>query len=128
MIKITLCVEQTQSKLLWGVNYSNRDITSKPSFIKDLLPNAISVQKYAQVIAQSLPEYLERKRYMRAGFWSSLAHLCCRKDEVQVREAPTLLQAQRCSANQSPFWPSSVPVPEMIPVQEHLALEEEGYC
>ena len=120
MIKITLCVEQTQSKLLWGVNCSNRDITSKPSFIKDLLPNAISVQKYAQVIAQSLPEYLERKRYMRAGFWSSLAHLCCRKDEVQVREAPTLLQAQRCSANQSPFWPSSVPVPEMIPVQEHL--------
>lgn len=47
MIKITLRVEQTKSKLLWRVNYSNRDIMSMSSFIKDLLLNATSVQKHA---------------------------------------------------------------------------------
>lgn len=57
MIKITLCVEQAKSKLLWGVNYSNRDIMSMPSLIQELLPNAISIQKYARNVAQSVPKY-----------------------------------------------------------------------
>lgn len=62
MIKITLCVEQTKSKLLWGVNYSNRDLMSMPSFTKDLLPDGISIQKYVWVITWSLSEYLGRKK------------------------------------------------------------------
>jgi hypothetical protein len=42
---------------------------SMPSFIKDLLPNAISIQKDAWVITWSLPEYPGRKkRYMKPGF------------------------------------------------------------
>lgn len=32
------------------------------SFIKDLLPNAMSIQKDAWVVTWSLPEYLGRKK------------------------------------------------------------------
>jgi hypothetical protein len=53
-IKITHCVEQTKSKLLRGVNYFNRDIMSMPLFIKDLLLNAISVQKYLWIVEWAL--------------------------------------------------------------------------
>lgn len=72
MKKITLCVEQTKSKLPHGVNYSNRDIISMPSFINDLLPNAISIQKYAQVVAWPLLEYLGRKQIYEAWIFVSI--------------------------------------------------------
>lgn len=62
MIKRALCVKQTKSKLVWGVNYSKRDIMSMSSLIKALLPNAISTQKYVQDVAPSLPKYLRRKK------------------------------------------------------------------
>lgn len=39
MIKISLHVEQTMLKLLWGVNYPNRDVMSMPWFYERLTIN-----------------------------------------------------------------------------------------
>lgn len=45
---------------------------SMPSFINDLLPNAISIQKYAQVVAWPFPEYLGRKHIYEAWIFVSI--------------------------------------------------------
>lgn len=61
---------------------------SMPSFIKDVLPNAISIQKSAGVVACSFARVSgeKKKKDVRPGFRSPLAHLHCRKGMEEQRK------------------------------------------
>lgn len=81
-MKITLCVEQTKSKLLWGVNYSNRERMSMPSFIKRSVAKCYLNSKVCCGCSLDFCQSIcgeGKKKDVRPEFQSPLAHLHCRK-------------------------------------------------